>query len=435
MAGLGAAAIPNERSAPPAFYRWLVLLVISLAMFGNYYVYDSIAPIADILKAQLGFSDANIGSLYSFYSIAAIIVLLVGGVIIDRIGTARSTVIFGTLCTIAAFVNAVSPNLTVMLIARFILGLGAEPLIVAITAALAKWFKGKELGFAFGINLTIARLASVAADNSPSWAGSFFDTWQGPLWIAAVVSVTCVVGALWYWWLEGRARKRWTLGEADEPDKLVFADLFKFNRSFWIIVALCVTFYSAIFPFRSFAIKFFMEAHGATRESAGFINSILPLSAMIATPIFGLMVDKLGRRALFMAVGSFLLMPVFIIMAYRLLPLGVPIAMMGIAFSLIPAVMWPSVAYIVRQERLGTAYALMTLIQQIGVAAMNWIIGSANDLAGASATNPGGYAPGMWIFSVLGFLALFFAVMLRRTETGPQAHGLETIRAVKAKEG
>jgi cytochrome bd-type quinol oxidase subunit 2 len=105
--------------------------------------------------------------------------------------------------------------------------------------------------------------------------------------------------------------------------------------------------------------------------------------------------------------------------------------MMGVAFSLIPAVMWPSVAYIVEERRLGTAYALMTLVQQVGVAAMNWIIGRTNDAFGASAADPMGHAPGMWVFSVLGFLALLFAVLLRREETGPRAHGLETITTKK----
>ena len=136
---------------PPAVFRWAVLVVISLAMFGNYYIYDSIAPIADILKSDLGFSDENIGQLYSFYSIAAVIVLLIGGVIIDKFGTAKSTVLFGSICTVAAVMMAATDNLTVMLTARFLLGIGSEPLIVAITTALAKWFKGRELSFAFGV--------------------------------------------------------------------------------------------------------------------------------------------------------------------------------------------------------------------------------------------------------------------------------------------
>ncbi|HOX25458.1 MAG TPA: MFS transporter [Candidatus Krumholzibacteria bacterium] len=422
------AAVQESRPIPRS-YRWLVLIVISLAMFGNYYVYDSIAPIADLLKKDLGYSDADIGSLYSIYSIAAVIVLMFGGVFIDRYGTVKSTIIFGALCTVAGVVNAVTDSFSVMMAARFILGLGAEPLIVAITTALAKWFKGRELSFAFGINLTVARLGSVAADWSPTWAKFAYTSWQAPLVVAAVIGAFCVVSSLGYGALEANARRRFGLGQAGATDKFTWSDLFRFDRSFWFVVALCVTFYSAIFPFRSFAIKFFIEAWGMTREAAGQANSVLPLSAMIVTPLFGLLVDKVGRRTHLMLLGAFLLMPVYLLLAYQLLPLGVPIALMGVAFSLIPAIMWPSVAYIVDQKRLGTAYSLMTLVQQIGVAGMNWLIGKANDVAGASAADPGGYIPGMWIFSVLGFLALFFAIMLRRAEAGPGGHGLDTIKA------
>ena len=114
-------------------------------------------------------------------------------------------------------------------------------------------------------------------------------------------------------------------------------------------------------------------------------------------------------------------------MAYTQIHLRVPMAMMGIAFSLVPAVMWPSVAYIVEEKRLGTAYGLMTMIQNIGLAGFNFMIGWANDASAASVANPGGYALGMWIFSVSGFLGFFFSYLLRRAETGPRAHGLETI--------
>jgi MFS family permease len=124
-----------------------------------------------------------------------------------------------------------------------------------------------------------------------------------------------------------------------------------------------------------------------------------------------------------------LLIPVYLIMAYTGVSLYVPMAMMGIAFSLIPAVMWPSVAYVVAEEKLGTAYGLMTMIQNIGLFGFNLLIGWANDHWAASAANPAGYTPGMWIFSSVGFLGLLFAFLLRRSETGPGAHGLETITA------
>jgi MFS family permease len=130
-----------------------------------------------------------------------------------------------------------------------------------------------------------------------------------------------------------------------------------------------------------------------------------------------------------MMCGSLLLVPVYLMMAYTGVSLYVPMAMMGIAFSLIPAVMWPSVAYIVDEQKLGTAYGLMTMIQNIGLAGFNFLIGWANDFGGASAANPGGYTLGMWIFSTLGFLGFFFAWLLHRAESGPNARGLETIKA------
>ncbi|MCZ6775927.1 MAG: MFS transporter [Ignavibacteria bacterium] len=423
----------TDRPAPSRVYRWIVLVFISLAMFGNYYVYDSISPLADVLKEQLGFSDSNIGFLNAIYSIPNIIMVLIGGFIIDRIGTKVSTFIFGALCLLGAVITTLTGTLEVMATGRLIFGLGAESLIVAVTTAIAKWFKGKELSFAFGINLTIARLGSFAALNSPSWAEGYYDSWQAPLLIAVGFGVTCIVGAVMYWILEARAEKVYQLGEAGETDKVVFRDSFKFSASYWYIVALCITFYSAIFPFQTFAVKFFIEAHGTTREFGGWLSSMLTLFAMIGTPLFGLMVDRVGKRALFMMFGSFLLVPVYLMMAYTKMSLYIPMAMMGVAFSLIPAVMWPSVAYIVEQSKLGTAYGLMTMIQNIGLAGLNLLVGWANDYSGASAANPDGYSLGMWIFSSLGIFGLLFAFLLRKSETGPKAHGLETITISSAK--
>jgi MFS family permease len=417
------------KTEPPKAFRWIVLILISLAMFGNYYIYDAISPMADLLAAQLGFTDSNIGLLQAIYSIPNIFMVLIGGFIIDRLGTKKSTLIFALLCMLGAVLTAATPRLEIMAAGRLVFGLGAESLIVAVTTAIAKWFKGKELSFAFGINLTIARLGSFAALNSPSWASKAFENWQGPLIISVVFGVICVVGAVLYWGLESRADRIYQVSSAGETDKVVLKDLFSFGKSYWYIVLLCITFYSGIFPFQTFAVKYFIEAHGATREMGGFLSSMLTLFAMIATPLFGLLVDKVGRRAQFMMYGSLLLVPVYLMMAYTHISLYVPMAMMGIAFSLIPGVMWPSVAYIVDQSKLGTAYGLMTMIQNIGLAGFNLLIGGANDYTGASASNPDGYTLGMWIFSSVGFFAFLFAFLLRRSEKGPNAHGLETIKA------
>ncbi len=422
-----ATADSSLKPPPPAPYRWIVLVVISLAMFGNYYVYDAVSPIADLLKEQLGFSDSNIGLLNAIYSFPNIVMVLIGGIIIDRIGVKKATLIFGVLCFVGAFVTVVSGSLAPMATGRLIFGLGAESLIVSVTTAIAKWFKGKELSFAFGVNLTIARLGSFLALNSPTWARPAFENWQWPLLISVAFGTLCVIGPIIYWLMENRAEKAYHLGEAGETEKVVFSDLFRFPRSYVYVVLLCVVFYSAIFPFQTFAVKFFIEAHGTTREFGGFLSSMITLFAMIFTPVFGYMVDRIGRRALFMMWGSLLLVPVYLMMAYTTVDLRLPMAMMGIAFSLVPAVMWPAVAYLVDENKLGTAYGFMTMIQNIGLFGFNLLIGWANDYAGASAGNPGGYALGMWIFSTLGFLGFFFAWLLRRQEVGPDSHGLETI--------
>jgi MFS family permease len=364
------------------------------------------------------------------YSYAAFSLLLLGGIIIDRIGTKKAITLFGSLCTVAGILTAVSPNPHVMYVGRFILGFGAESLIAAVTTALAKWFKGKEIGFAFGVNLTIARLGSLATDYSPTFAKPLYSNWQSPLWLAAVLGGFCTVGAIIYWILETNAEKKFVIGEAGSTDKLVLKDLLTFDRSFWFITGLCFTFYAAVFPFRSFAIKFFQEGYGMTRAAAGQLNAFLPQAAMIATPLFGLLVDKVGKRALFMAIGSLLIVPAYLLMmpALQVTPYA-SMTLIGIAFSLIPAIMWPSVAYLVEEKRLGTAYALMGLIQQLGVAVMDESIGWLNDHLGASAANPAGYNGMLYLLSTLGILGLFFSFMLWKTEKGPRAHGLETIKA------
>ena len=394
---------------PSAIYRWLVLILISLAMFGNYYIYDSISPLADLLTKQLKFSDSEIGLLNAIYSFPNIIMVLVGGLIIDKIGTRKSVFIFTLLITLGAVVTAFNSTLWLMATGRLIFGLGAESMIVAITTIIARWFKGKELSFAFGLNLSVARLGSFMALNSPTWGKSLY-----------------------------------SLPKEGAQDKVILREVLKFGKPFWYITALCVVFYSAMFPFQTFAIKFFQEAHGTTREVGGNLSSMLTLAAMVFTPLFGLLSDKIGKRSLLMMFGSLLIIPVYLMMAYKFgrpdiigsgdflnininffdihaaIPkyLLLPMGMMGIAFSLVPAVMWPSVSLIVDNAKLGTAYGLMTMIQNIGLFGFNLLIGFANDIGKASASNPGGYNLGMWIFSSLGFFGLIFAFLLRKSQAG-----------------
>ena len=419
----------DERPAPSKLYRWLVLIVVSLPMFGSYYFYDALEPLAKLLQQQLHFSDQNIGLLNSFYSIAPIATVLIGGILIDRIGTRRALLIFSLVCLVGSIITAFGAAFPVMATGRLVFGMGAESLVVAVTTAIAKWFKGKELSFALGIDLMLARGGTWLAQNSPSWAKGAYNSWQTP-WLLGVGFVAlCVAGSIGYWILEARAERTTHLGQAGEQDKIVFADIKAFNLSYWYIVGLCVVFYSAIFPFETFAVKYFVDAKDTSLQLGGFMLSVLTLFTMIGTPIVGLFSDKVGRRATIMLLGTLLLIPVFLMMAYTNITLYVPMAMLGFAFTLVPAIIWPSVAYLVPQRTLGTALGLMTMVQNIGMASLNWILGRANDAAGASATNPAGYLPMLKILTTLGLIGFCLAFLLRQRETGPRGHGLETIRA------
>jgi MFS family permease len=419
------------KNPPPAAWRWAVLVAISVAMFGNYYTYDSIGPVADSLQRLLHYSDTQIGTLNAIYSFPNIIMVLIGGIIVDRFGTKLSTLLFSIICFAGALLTAVSPLFPVMAIGRLIFGLGAESMIVAITVAIGQWFVGRQLGFAFGVNLSIARAGSYAADLSTTWFKPLYDRgWQPPLWLAAAFSAFAVLACLVYYVLERGAAQRFDLVQPAPSDKFVWSDLWRFDRSYWYIVGLCVTFYSVIFPFRStFAIKYFQHAHGLSLQEAGALNGYVFLAAIFATPLFGLMVDKLGRRAAFMAFGSFLLAIVFPILGYTHLNLWVSTVLIGIAFSLVPAVIWPAVPYLVEPSRLGTGYGLMTMVQNIGLFLCNVAAGALNDANGAGPNNPGGYMPMLWMFFVLSLFGFLFAYALRVRETSPQGHGLESIRA------
>ena len=168
--------------SPAPAWRWAVLTAVSVAMFGNYYAYDAVAPLADMLQKDLGFSNTQIGTLNAIYNAPNLFMVFVGGIIIDRIGTKLSTLVFAVVCFIGTVVTAATDSFPVMAAGRLIFGLGAESMIVAVTVAIGQWFVGRQLGLAFGVNLSIARAGSYAADRSPTFFRQAYETgWQAPL--------------------------------------------------------------------------------------------------------------------------------------------------------------------------------------------------------------------------------------------------------------
>jgi MFS family permease len=436
------AALPaaDPRPLPPTAYRWLVLLSCSVAMFGNYYVFDAIYPVTPLLEKAFGFTGAQVGLLDTAYNVAALLTLIAGGILIDRMGVAASAVLFGAIGAAGSIAIAVLPALLPetpwfgMMLGRFLLGVGSECFIVAATTVVGRWFKGKEISFALALQLLVGRLGSWAADKSPDFAKSLFDGWQPPLLLAAGLGVVWLVFAVLYAGLEKRAARVYAVKKAGATDKLVLSDLVRFDLGYWWVVGLCVAFYSTIFPFRTFANLYFIEAKGLSPEDAGNLKSILPLLSMIGMPLFGLLVDKIGKRALLMAAGSALLVPPFFLLFSTSVPPIVLMGMLGLAFALVPAVLWPAVTYLVPEARLGSAYALMTFCQQVGWAAMSWGLGLLKDASGASAAHPAGWTPVLIALGTLASVGFVFSFLLWKSERSPKGHGLDAVTPTAATE-
>jgi len=423
------------RPPPPAGYRWLVLAACSLAMFGCYYTFDALYPVAPLLERAFGVTGEQLGLLDTSYNVAALLTLIGGGVLIDRIGMAASAILFAAVGALGTLLIAVLPALIPgapwagMMAGRFLLGVGSELFIVAVTTVVGRWFKGKEISFALALQLLVARGGSWLADQSPDLFRTLFARWQPPLLLAAALGGAWLVFAVAYGALERAAAGRYAVASAGATDKLVVSDLVRFGRDYWWVVGVCVAFYATIFPFRTFANLLLIDAHGVSPGRAGELKSMLPMFSMIGMPIFGFLVDRVGRRALFMLVGSALLVPPFLMMAHTRLPLELSMGMLGLAFALVPAVLWPAVTYLVPGERLGSAYALMTFCQQVAWAGMGWGMGAVKDAAHASAANPAGWVPVLWMLAALSTLGLFFSFQVWRGEQGARGRVLEATRS------
>ena len=401
--------------APSRSTAWVVGVLVAIALFGNFYVYDSIGPVADLLQQQRGFSDTQIGALNAIYNLPNVVLILVGGVLVDRFGAARMTLVTAGLCALGAALTAFSPNFAGMAAGRLLFGIGAETFNIATLAAVADYFGGRGLALAMGLELAIGRLGSYGADMSPSWfAGAYAQGWQPPLVIAAATAGVAFLASLGYWWVDRGPRLAGLLptGQAT-AEKFAWRDLLHFGKAYWYLLTLCVLWYSVILAFRStFSIKYFQHTHGLDLATAGEMNSYVFLAAVFATPAFGWMCDRIGRYAPFLAFGAFLLPVALAVMALTPWSLWVPTALIGVSFSLVPAVMWPLTSRLVAPNRFGTAIGLMWVVQNAGIGGANMVAGWLNDQAGASAANPGGYAPMMWFFGLTSVAGCVFALLL-----------------------
>jgi len=412
-------------------FRFTILAFASLLTFGSYFAYDIIGAVAPSIIEDMGAARGTVGTMYTMYSIAAILSVFIGGLLIDRLGTRKASLIFSSFVFVGAAVVAFAPNLAMLFFGRFIFGAGSEPLVVAQSAILARWFKGKELALSFGVALTVSRLGTLFSFNTGELIASHFGGYKYALIAAVLFCSVSLIANILYVFLDRKGEKILQLEEDAEAagDKIVLSDIKKFKPSFWYVTMLCVTFYSAIFPFTALSTDFFANKWGIARvaessggflaqvfnnflhmfSTAGGITSIIIFTSMIAAPFAGHLVDKVGKRATLMIVGSLIMIPSHLLMGITKIYPAIPMMSLGIAFVLVPAAMWPSIPLIVEKKRVGTAFGLMTMIQNIGLGLFPFLNGKLRDLTHS-------YTSSMVMFASLGLFGLVFAILLRRAD-------------------
>ena len=435
--------------------RWGILILVGFILSVNYYFYDAFSTLKDLLKAEFNFTNTDYGLFVSFYSIPNTFLLMavIGGIILDKIGIRRTGFIFvlfmafGAVLTaygasdlygeggfaygfMQSFLPDYSPELKMMLLGRFFFGLGAETSIVVVSKILVKWFKGKDLALAFGLKVGFGRLGTFAALQASPVLANDGQNLTTAVWLAAILVCMGLLAFIVYMLFDAKFDKQVAedteVEEKQETNKFSFRDVFDIlgNRAYIYIALLCVTFYSAVFPFLAYAPDFFADKFGFSDVQSGQITSLLPLATMIFTPLFGFLIDRKGKSATAMIFGSLALLGVHILFGFTNIMPYIPMIFLGIAFSLVPAAMWPSMVKLVDEKKIGTAYGLMYSIQNLGLWAFPLLAGIILDK-----TNPGNpevtdYSMTIIMFAGLGLLGLFFAIMLKK-EDKKGGYGIE----------
>jgi MFS family permease len=442
--------------------RWVVLLAMSLVIFSNYYLYDCFSTLKGVLQVDLAATSTDWALIRNFYNVpnTFLFMALLGGIFLDRFGIRKTGFVFTLLCALGGIITAYgvsdafrsggfgygfmgsfmpgySPELKMMMLGRLLFGLGAETQIVMLNKVLAKWFKGKELAFAFGLNLGIARLGSALAMSiSPRIASQF--SFNAALWVGAVVMVSGLILFLIYMVIDKQDEVRRgtdNAGTLSVDEEFHISDilvLFR-NRSYMLIVLLCASFYAVVFPFQDYLADLLTHKHGFSVVSAGDMTALIPYAAAVCTILFGLFVDKKGKRATLMLGGSALLVITHLSFGLTHITPWLLVPLFGVAYSLVPAAMWPAVALITPEKRLGTAYGFMTWMQNLWWWAMalaaGWVLDKTNPDVTAETLRAGtavyDYTITMMVFVALGMVALLIAIMLKIHEKGPDNHALE----------
>ncbi|MCD4834537.1 MAG: MFS transporter [Bacteroidales bacterium] len=426
------------------YLKWIVLVLVGFVLFTNYYFYDAFSPLFSLLRSEFGFTNTQYGFFSSAYSIpnTFLAMAVIGGIILDRFGVRPTGFMFISFMTFGALLTAYgasdmyraggfgytalsnifpqySPELKMMLIGRFFYGLGAETSIVVISKILVKWFKGKNLALAFGLKVGFGRLGTFLALRIQPSLVNAENGLNVAIWFAGMLVLIGLLVFIVYMVLDIKLDKQiLQKNKISEKDKFKFSDIVGLlsNKGYLYIALICVTFYSAVFPFNQFAPDFFLNKFGVSLENSGKIASWMPAATAAMTPLIGIFIDRIGKGVTLMIYGSLILLVVHLSFAFTMFSPYVLMILLGIAFSLVPASMWPTMVSMVKDSQIGTAYGLMYSIQNLGLWGFPILAGVILD-----ATNPGdpevlNYTYVILMFASLGLLGLFFSLMLKRND-------------------
>lgn len=440
----------KKRLNDSAATRWGALGIVAFTMMAAYYVNDVMAPLKTMLESDLAWSSTEFGFFTGAYSFLNVFLLMLiwGGLILDRFGI-RFT---GKLSTILMVVGTGLEYYAITGLAGdetlifgykagvffasagySIFGVGAEVAGITVSKIIAKWFRNKEMATAMGVQVALARIGSQVAYSVAIPLARNYNL-ETPLLIGFLLLIGGLVAFFIFAMMDKKLDQQVEASPDEDEEKFSFKDVKHIltNPGFWLIAVLCVLFYSCVFPFQKFASELMISKYGIDESVAGTFVGLPALGALILTPIFGGIVDKKGKAATIMILGAAML--IFVHLIYAIPSIDnwvVAIALMivlGIAFSLVPSAMWPSVAKIFPVSQLGTAYALIFFIQNIGLWGVPTLIGWVLDTYCVIGMNGNAreysYTLPMCIFTALAILSLVVAIMLKVVDK-KKGYGLE----------
>ena len=394
--------------------RWTALVILSFTMFAGYMFTEVISPLKPIMERTLAMNSSDYGFITSAYGIfnVFLFMLIIVGFFLDRFGIRFSTIasalimIIGGSIKYAAFKGLIGSPETIIHVpllnldittqvfwAGFgfsLFGVGVEYAGITVSKSVAKWFKGKEMALAMGMQVAIARLGSFAP---LAFGAKIANTYDVPTTILIVIVflILGLIGFFYYNTLDRKLDAQIVEEEAGgDEDKFKISDLGVIigNRGFWLIALLCVFFYSTVFPFYKYGPDLMVNKFGVSENWAGLLPSLVPFGTMLLTPFFGSIYDKKGKGASIMMLGAVLLIIVHVIFYLPFITSVVAaffnVLLLGIAFSLVPSAMWPSVPKIIPEKQLGSAFALIFWVQNFGLWGIPLAVGIVLDN-----TNPG----------------------------------------------